>query len=283
MNYPLDNPAENGRFTTIESVPKFNVLEWLWQRPAKVGFYGDGVGLVIVGNSSNEIARVLRKHGQDKQILALDSSGFALITALTSGLLNQDVIRGAIEHLAKSQEIYLPLSLYRWVYPTGTGSSISQNIVILSDDFSPLQGMGGVKATLSQFEQQSEQSLPVRPRINLQAYVKSRIDFLGLVIGQMMIFLLPLLLFGWRVALIGLSGLFLTGIFNCVYWNKKSLPGLIISFVFGLFIGVVLLLVFGNQLPVNISGNIQKLVVLFIAAAESIWIWIIFHGKKAEV
>lgn len=102
---------------------------------------------------------------------------------------------------------------------------------------------------------------------------------LRLAVGQACIFVLPLLLFGWRAALLGIGLLFGCAILLAALWRILPFRSLTKGAIWG---GVFSLIAFGFQWLVCPPFVADQLWIVFVVWSITFWISILFSGMRAN-
>lgn len=187
--------------------------------PAAPGLYGEiwESEVQISGNSLLELAQAARLGGC---VLALDTGGFPLRSALALGHLQLEQALTALQSLPSTQRpssLILPQSLaLSW----GLKNTLDQIPFTTQPDFVPLAAP-------------------------LEALAAS----LRLFLAQVLLFSLPLALFGWLVWLEGLSAWFLSALLLGILWRLLPLRPAWMAVGLSLLMSLGLAALSWNSLP----------------------------------
>jgi len=187
--------------------------------PCAPGLYG-AVWEGDVRVSGNYLDELTQLAGLQQNVLALDTGGLPLRSALALGHLRLSDLSQALAALPEMQRptaLYLPQSLtLAWKI----GATLEQIPVTRLPDFVPL--------------------FPA-----LETLTAS----LRLWPGQALLFSLALLLFGWQAWLMGMAALFSAALLLGLLWNFLPVPPALRGLTLGVLLGLTFLALTWNSLP----------------------------------
>lgn len=240
----------------------------LWPLPVADQLNGESSSSdVILISNHGPLVKYLVTHQIGLNVLALDAGGFMPAASSAFGHVREAYVLNALQQqgIPPGARIYIPISMassLRWQ----AGQQVSEREVVLIPDepAAMLVSIGGEKVPA--------------PRPPIPAVVRRLLYGLGLCLGQMLIFAVPLWLFSVQTLVFGFAGLLLSSVLLALIWSVSSCCG----GAKGLLVGVMLaglaalgMLVFTRGVPW--SGLLLPLLGLCLL---SFWMGMVFNGAK---
>jgi len=240
----------------------------LWSLPAPAQLSGDSSsGDVIVVSNHAPLVRYLLAHQIELNVLALDSGGLMPAASAAFGHAREDKVIAALRQqaLLPGAQLLVPISMaaaMRW----HDGQRIEDwEVFCIPDDPA---GM------LKCIQEKDPQAL----RPPLPAVVRRLLYGLGLCLGQMLIFAVPLWLFSLPTLAIGLAGMLFSSLLLALIWSVSSCCGGAKGLLAGLMlVGLTALGVMLFTEGLAWSGLLLPLLGLCLL---SFWMGMIFNGAK---
>lgn len=243
------------------------LVTWLWPIPGRTITVGkDGKNLVVLPNPRS-VTRVLRMTENPMldhfRFIVLDSGGMDAKTAAAFNTVTKKdfLTRLEREPVTESQTIFVPASLARrWKLNNG-------------DELCGRQ----VKVIIDEVDIWDEDVL--HQTTQPTSFLLTRLTrSLGFGLGQALIFLLPLSVFGVQAIWCGLTLLFSVSLLLALIWDILPVPPLVNGLVLGVSIGGIC----GVGLPALSLLSAQLAWLLGLSAfLICVWMSIVFQGVKA--
>jgi len=258
MTYQI--PSDN-RFLLRASPASSSRFDWLWPNPVKAGCYGRAWGetLVVTINHAKAV-QTLSQIQPDRVILALECGGFGAEAAAAFGLLTRQRLQTELGQLfarRNFEQVELALDVQ---------TALRMETHVLGDSKEALEQMKPLEASFWG-------NVPHQLRnLSLRGYYIT-----GLLLGQILLFSLPLLIFGWRTWMVVIIALGVAAYGLAALWPIFSIQALSkgalfsIWFAFPVFIFAYAL--YNNAVPLALNFTI-----VFVLC--SLWMSAILAGIR---
>jgi len=255
----------------------FNGL--LWSAPVDPGLYGENAfeRLVLTTNHRPSLARLGEAaNAFPAGVLAIETGGFSPQTAIAFGFVQDQKARGALKALPAS----INPGMTRILIPRGLVQTLGWQDQTNIEGY-PIQVVPDDLARLGEYITDPELEISDAAPSTMSGVVPEVVlrvmSGLALWLGQVLIFALPLLLFGWRSLFLGTVSLLVGTIVLALFW--RMLPGT--GWLKGLVAGCGLALVVGIGLPFVIETEwIDTLRFSFALWLATIWMGGVLTGVR---
>jgi|GEM_PF-3047939 len=248
----------------------------LWAEPVEPGLYGESTieGLLMTTNNRSSLARwgnAIAEHPVG--ILAMEAGGLPPKTAVAFDLVTDQEARRLLKTLLTS--ILRPRAT-RVLIPQGLIEALGWQDQSPIEDF-PIQAIPDDFTRLGEYISDPELEVTTNAASTKPAIVLRLLSGLGLWLGQVLVFAIPLLVFGWRSLVLGAGSLLAGVIVVVLFWQMLPgagwLKGLIVGGVLAIIIGV------GSSLVTNAgwSESLRYSLALWIATA---WMGMVLTGAR---
>lgn len=265
----------NKNFSRKQSSGYFEQRErFLWPSPAVTGWVSrkPSKQTILWSNHAPTLAK-LSAALPAYNIYSLDCGGFALKDAVALDTIDRQTFAKIFCGNASSEKheghtLFLPVSLAS-ILSIQNGEQLGTYRVCYCSDHPEK-----VAHPIHENDQ-----VPIQQSSAFAPFIQRLWIGLRLAVGQACIFVLPLSLFGWWIAITGISLLFCCAVFLAVLWKVLPLRPLVKG---GIWAGVFSLVAFGFQWLVFPPFAADQLWIVFVVGLITFWISILFSGMRAS-
>jgi len=247
----------------------------LWAAPVEPGLYGDGYleGVLITTNHKSSVARFCSAAEENPiGILAIDASGLSPKAAVAFDLIKEQDVQRALDLLPDSMRrdigrVLIPLSL--------TMALGSQNLL---KDF-PVQTIPDHLDLLGEYISDPALNTTPNKTTQMQAITQRLLAGFRLWMGQVLVFTIPLLIFGWHSLFWGTICLLLGTIAVSLFWRILPHTGSFRGFV----AGFILALILGSTLFLAGSADWRTIIRYSLSIwIDTAWMGIVLTGVRQK-
>lgn len=196
-----------------------------WPAPSRAGWVGarSGAAAVLLPNHQATV-RAWQEQNPGMTALVLECGGYPVAAAAAFGFVTRKKLEAALSPAGEGSEtasrrLYVPVSFAQQLHLAGGDDLQGWKVALVPDQPTALRGSTGEPAAAG---------TPNMWVVRLAAALR-------LWLGQVLVFSVPLFIFGWQAWLIGILALLLSALILAVTWRLLPGPG----WAKGLLLGVL--------------------------------------------